>query len=124
MNLSVLLSRIGIRPRVFGGYALILGFLTVLALFAVVQVGRIAGTVGRLRSAGTSTEALGAAAGLDVGAIQIAIVNQSGPLRAIHAMRLAAIVDMARVAIMRYTATLLQGDADDARSTVINAQAV
>src|ERR1700722_9044360 len=48
MNLFLLLSRIGIRPRVFGGYALILGFLIALAIFAVVQVGQIGGTVGEL----------------------------------------------------------------------------
>src|ERR1700722_14741247 len=48
MNLFLLLSRIGIRPRVFGGYALILGFLIALAAFAAVQVGRIGGTVGEL----------------------------------------------------------------------------
>jgi methyl-accepting chemotaxis protein len=214
MNFFLALSRIGIRPRVFGGYALILGFLVVLAVFAVVQVGRIGGTVGelvvsadgdagmarvrtslllangavekfirtgnvadrdaaakaiddfgrifeqidrqfanlpaiaaggdvlksalanyrssfaalagavdRLRTAGIKTEALGAAAGLDIGAIQVAIANQSAPLHSINPMRLAANVDMVRVAIMRYTATLLQGDAEDAKSTLINAQA-
>jgi methyl-accepting chemotaxis protein len=213
MNLFLLLSRIGIRPRVFGGYALILGFLIALAAFAAIQVGRIGGTVGelvvsadgdagmarvrtsllvangalekfirtgtaadreaatkaidgfgrtfeqidrqfadlpaiaagaevlksalanyrssfaalagavdRLRSAGNSTDALGAAAGLDIGAIQIAISNRSGPLRSFNPMRLAAIVDMARVAVMRYTATLLPGDAEDAKLTLINAQ--
>src|SRR4051794_20545557 len=210
MNLFLLLSRIGIRARVFGGYALILGFLVALAAFAVVQVSRIGGTVGelvvsadgdagmarvrtsllvangavekfirtrnvadrdaattaidafgsvfdqinkqfadlpaiaaggdvlkgalanyrssfaalagavdRLRTASTRTEALGAAAGLDIGAIQIAIVNQSGP-RSIHPMRLAATVEMVRVAVMRYTATLLPGDAQDAKSTLAN----
>jgi methyl-accepting chemotaxis protein len=213
MNLFLLLSRIGIRPRVFGGYALILGFLIALAAFAVTQVGRIGGTVGelvvsadgdagmarvrtsllvangavekfirtrnvadrdaaakaiddfgrvfdqingqfadlpaiaagsdvlksalanyrssfaaltgavdRLRIAGTSTEAIGAAAGLEIGAIQVAIANQSGPLRSINPMRLAAGVELVRIAIMRYTATLLQGDAEDAKSTLAQAQ--
>jgi methyl-accepting chemotaxis protein len=213
MNFFLLLSRIGIRPRVFGGYALILGFLVVLAGFAVVQVGQIGATVGdlvvsadgdagmarvrssllqangavekfirtgnvadrdtaakaidelggvfeqtdrqfaklpaiaagadvlrgalanykasfaalagnvdRLRAAGIKTEAIGAAAGLDIGAIQIAIANS--PQRFIHPMRLAANIDMVRVAIIRYTATLLPGDAEDARSTLGNAQAV
>jgi methyl-accepting chemotaxis protein len=208
MNLFLLLSRIGIRARVFGGYALILGFLVALAVFAVVQVSRIGGTVGelvvsadgdagmarvrtsllvangavekfirtrnvadrdaaataidgfgsvfdqinkqfvdlpaiaaggdvlksalanyrssfaalagavdRLRTASTRTEALGAAAGLDIGAIQIAIVNQSDT-RSIHPMRLAATVELVRVAVMRYTATLLPGDAEDAKSTL------
>jgi methyl-accepting chemotaxis protein len=214
MNFFLLLSRIGIRSRVFGGYALILGFLIALAIFAVVQVGRIGGTVGelvvsadgdagmarvrtsllaangtvqrfirtrnvadrdaaakaidgfgqifdqvdrqfaglpaiaagddvlksalanyrssfaalagavdRVRTASISTEALGAAAGLDIGAIQIAIVNQSSALHSINPMRLAAAVDMVRVSNMRYAATLLQGDAEDAKATLINAQA-
>ena len=48
MNLSLLLSRIGIRPRIFGGFALILGFLTVVALLAVTRLGEIGGTVGDL----------------------------------------------------------------------------
>ena len=213
MNVFLLLSRISIRPRVFGGYALILGFLVVLAAFAAVQVGRIGGTVGELvvsadgdagmarvrtallvangavekfirtgtaadrdaaakaidnfgrifdqidrqfadlpaiaaggevlksalanyrasfaalagavdrqRSAGNSTEALGAAAGLDIGAVQIAIANQSDSPRPVNPMRLAAIVDMARVAVMRYAATLLPGDAEDAKWTLTNAQ--
>jgi methyl-accepting chemotaxis protein len=213
MNVFLLLSRVGIRPRVFGGYALILGFLVVLAAFAAVQVGRIGGTVGELvvsadgdagmarvrtallvangavekfirtgtaadrdtaakaidnfgrifdqidrqfadlpaiaaggevlksaltnyrasfaalagavdrqHSAGNSTEALGAAAGLDIGAVQIAIANQSDSPRPINPMRLAAIVDMTRVAVMRYTATLLPGDAEDAKWTLANAQ--
>ena len=35
-----------------------------------------------------------------------------------HPMRLAAAVDLVRIAVMRYTATLLQGDAEDAKPTV------
>jgi methyl-accepting chemotaxis protein len=214
MNLFLLLSRIGIRPRVFGGYALILGFLIALAAFAVIQVGRIgatvdelivsaegdagmarvrtallvandtvekfirtgnvadrdaaakaidsfggtfdqvdqqfadlpaiaagrdvlrsalanyrsafsvlAGAVDHLRTASIRTEAIGAAAGLDLGAIQIAMANQIGPVRPIKPMRLAATVDIVRVATMHYTATLLQGDAEDAKSTLIKALA-
>jgi len=48
MNLSLLLSRIGIRPRIFGGFALILAFLTVVALLAVTRLSEIGGTVGDL----------------------------------------------------------------------------
>ena len=48
MNLSLLLSRIGIRPRIFGGFALVLGFLCVLALLAVLRLSEIGGTVGEL----------------------------------------------------------------------------
>jgi methyl-accepting chemotaxis protein len=48
MNLSLLLSRIGIRPRIFGGFALILAFLTVVALLAVTRLSEIGGTVGEL----------------------------------------------------------------------------
>jgi methyl-accepting chemotaxis protein len=48
MNLSLLLSRIGIRPRIFGGFALILAFLTLVALLAVTRLSEIGGTVGDL----------------------------------------------------------------------------
>src|SRR5579871_2791196 len=48
MNLSLLLSRIGIRPRIFGGFALILAFLTVVALLAVTRLSEIGSTVGDL----------------------------------------------------------------------------
>ena len=41
-------SRIGIRPRVLGGFGLILGFLLILAVFVVGQVGQIGGTIGEL----------------------------------------------------------------------------
>jgi methyl-accepting chemotaxis protein len=214
MNLFLLLSRVGIRPRVFGGYALILGFLVVLAVFAVAQVSQIGGTVNELvvsadgdsgmarvrtsmlvanaavakftktgnvadrdaaakaidgfarvfeevdgkfaelpavaaghdllktalanyraafttlagavdhlRTAIIKSEAIGAAAGLDLGAIQIAIVNlPEDAERVIRPMRFAAAVDMARVSIMRYTASLSQTDAEDAKPTLLNAQ--
>lgn len=48
MKLSSMLSWIGIRPRVFGGFALVLSFLVLLAGFAMVQVERIGGTVNEL----------------------------------------------------------------------------
>ncbi|MEN3287786.1 MAG: hypothetical protein V7634_2086, partial [Bradyrhizobium sp.] len=48
MKLSSLLSWIGIRPRIFGGFALVLSFLVLLAGFATVQVERIGGTVNEL----------------------------------------------------------------------------
>src|SRR5258708_20510639 len=48
MKLSVMLSWIGVRPRVFGGFALILSFLVLLAGFAMVQVEQIGGTVNEL----------------------------------------------------------------------------
>jgi methyl-accepting chemotaxis protein len=50
MKLSLLLSRIGIRPRVLGGFALILSFLVLLSGFALVQVGQIGGTINELVS--------------------------------------------------------------------------
>jgi methyl-accepting chemotaxis protein len=50
MKLSSLLSWIGIRPRIFGGFALVLSFLVLLAGFATVQVERIGGTVNELVS--------------------------------------------------------------------------
>ncbi|HWK45653.1 MAG TPA: methyl-accepting chemotaxis protein [Stellaceae bacterium] len=48
MNIFLLLSRIGIRPRVFGGFALVLGFLIFLSLFALSELGQVGGTVGVL----------------------------------------------------------------------------
>lgn len=48
MKMSSLLSAIGIRPRIFGGFALVLSFLVLLAGFAVVQVEHIGGTVNQL----------------------------------------------------------------------------
>ena len=48
MTLSLLLSRIGIRPRIFGGFALVLACLSILAVFAVTRLGEIGGTVGDL----------------------------------------------------------------------------
>jgi methyl-accepting chemotaxis protein len=43
-----MLSSIGVRPRIFGGFALVLSFLVLLAGFAMVQVERIGGTVNEL----------------------------------------------------------------------------
>jgi len=48
MKLTSLLSSIGVRPRIFGGFALVLSFLVLLAAFAMVQVERIGGTVNEL----------------------------------------------------------------------------
>src|SRR3569833_330561 len=48
MKISSSLSWIGIRPRIFGGFALVLGFLVLLAGFATMQVERIGGTVNEL----------------------------------------------------------------------------
>jgi methyl-accepting chemotaxis protein len=48
MNMSVTLSRLGIRPRMFGGFALILGILLMLAFFALQQIDAIGGTAGDL----------------------------------------------------------------------------
>ena len=45
MNIMLILSRIGIRARVFGGFALILGFLVLLATFALSRVGTVGGTL-------------------------------------------------------------------------------
>jgi methyl-accepting chemotaxis protein len=48
MKLSSLMSWIGVRPRIFGGFALVLSFLVLLAGFAMIQVERIGGTVNEL----------------------------------------------------------------------------
>ncbi|WP_035722430.1 HAMP domain-containing methyl-accepting chemotaxis protein [Bradyrhizobium sp. ARR65] len=214
MKLSSMLSWIGIRPRVFGGFALVLSFLVLLAGFAMVQVEGIGGTVNelitsaagdagmsqvraallsangavekfirtgnvgdkdaatkaiegvgqladqvdrqfgklqaiadgagpvrsaletyrssfaaaagavdRLRAAMTKTDAHGAAAGLDAGGIQLALVNRSDPERLFHPMRLAGAVDAVRISLMRYGATLSESEADDAKMTLQYAQA-
>ncbi|GLR86326.1 methyl-accepting chemotaxis protein [Bradyrhizobium iriomotense] len=48
MKLSYMMSWVGVRPRVFGGFALVLSFLVLLAGFATIQVERIGGTVNEL----------------------------------------------------------------------------
>ncbi|BAM92928.1 putative methyl-accepting chemotaxis protein [Bradyrhizobium oligotrophicum S58] len=48
MKLSSSLSWIGVRPRIFGGFALVLSFLVLLGGFAMSQVGHIGGTVDEL----------------------------------------------------------------------------
>ena len=48
MKLPSILSWIGVRTRVFGGFALVLSFLVLLGGFAMVQVERIGGTVNEL----------------------------------------------------------------------------
>jgi methyl-accepting chemotaxis protein len=205
MKPSLMMSWIGVRPRVFGGFALVLSLLVLLAGFAMVQVGQIGGTVNelvtsaagdagmsqvraallgangavekfirtwnvgdkaaatkaiegvgqradqidrqfgklkaiadgigpvktsletyrssfaaaadavdRLRAATTKADAHGAAAGLDVGGIQVALANRSDPQPLLNPMRLAAVVDAVRITMMRYGTTLSTGDADDA----------
>jgi methyl-accepting chemotaxis protein len=213
MKLSLMLSWIGVRPRVFGGFALVLSFLVLLAGFAMVQVERIGGTVNelvtsaagdagmsqvraallgangavekfvrtwnvgdkeaatkaiegvgkladqveqqfgklraiadgadpvrselqtyrssfaaateavdRLRAATTKTDALGATAALDFGAIQVALANRSDAEPLINPMRLAAVVDAARITVMRYGTTLATADGDDAALALRYAQ--
>ncbi|WP_291690084.1 methyl-accepting chemotaxis protein [Bradyrhizobium sp.] len=48
MKLSSMMSWIGTRPRIFGGFAVVLGFLVLLAGFAMVQVEHVGGTVDEL----------------------------------------------------------------------------
>jgi methyl-accepting chemotaxis protein len=213
MKLSSILSRIGVRPRIFGGFALVLSFLVLLAGFAIIQVEGIGGTVNelvtsasgdagmsqvraallsadnavekfirtwnvgdkdaatkaidnvgkmadqvdrdfgklgaigegvgpvraaletyrssfaaaaeavdRLRAATIKTDAHGANAGLDVGAIQVALANRPDSERLYNPMRLAAVVDAFRVAVMRYGATLSTSSADDAKLALGYAQ--
>jgi methyl-accepting chemotaxis protein len=213
MKLSLLMSWIGVRPRVFGGFALVLSFLVLLAGFAMVQVERIGGTVNelvtsaagdagmsqvraallsangavekfirtwnvgdkaaatkaieavgkladqvdgqfgrlqaisdgvgpvrsaletyrasfaaaaeavdRLRAATAKTDAHGAAAGLDVGGIQVALANRSDAERLLNPMRLAAVVDAVRITMMRYGATLATSNADDAKLALMYAE--
>ncbi|NPV20410.1 methyl-accepting chemotaxis protein [Bradyrhizobium aeschynomenes] len=207
------MSLIGVRPRIFGGFALILSFLVLLGGFAMIQVGRIGGTVDelvasaagdagmsrvraallsangavekfirtwsvgdkdiagkaidavgglaeevekqsgklkviadgvgavrtelaayrasfaaaaeavdRLRAATNKTEALGAVAGVNVGGIQVALANRAGSEPLLNPLRIASVVDAARVAVMRYTSTLSPNDAEDARLTFVYAR--
>jgi methyl-accepting chemotaxis protein len=48
MELSLIMSWIGIRPRIFGGFAAILSLLSLLAGFVLLQVAAIGGTVDEL----------------------------------------------------------------------------
>ncbi|MGC2779434.1 MAG: methyl-accepting chemotaxis protein, partial [Bradyrhizobium sp.] len=215
MKLSSSLSWVGVRPRIFGGFALVLSFLVLLGGFAMVQVGRIGGTVDelvtsaagdagmsqvraallgangavekfirtwnigdkdlaanaieavsrladqaeqrygklpaiaegiapvrtalasyrssfsaaaesvdRLRAATAKTDAHGAAAGLDVAGVQVALANRAGTERLFQPLRLAAAVDGVRVSVMRYGSTMTTADAVDAKNALANAQAV
>jgi methyl-accepting chemotaxis protein len=73
----------------------------------------------RLRAATTKTDAQGAAAGLNVGGIQVALANRSDDAeRLVNPMRLAGVVDALRVTVMRYGASLSTGDADDAKQAL------
>jgi methyl-accepting chemotaxis protein len=73
----------------------------------------------RLRAATTKTDAQGAAAGLDVGGIQVALANRSDDAeRLVNPMRLAGVVDALRITVMRYGSTLATGDADDAKQAL------
>lgn len=76
----------------------------------------VAAAVDRLRSASTKSEALGASAGLDVGAINVTLANQ--PDRLLQPLRLAGTVDAMRVSMLRFTITQAQVDADDAGMTI------
>ena len=73
----------------------------------------------RLRAAATKTDAQGAAAGLDVGGIQVLLANRSDDVeRLLNPMRLAGVVDALRITVMRYGSTLATGDADDAKQAL------
>ncbi|MEY9750196.1 methyl-accepting chemotaxis protein [Bradyrhizobium japonicum] len=77
----------------------------------------------RLRAATTKTDAQGAAAGLNVSGIQVALANRSEDAeRLINPMRLAGVVDALRITVMRYGSTLSTGDADDAKQALSYAQ--
>jgi methyl-accepting chemotaxis protein len=77
----------------------------------------------RLRTATNKTDAQGAAAGLNVGAIQVALANRpEGAERIVNPMRLAGVVDGLRLMVMRYASTLSTTDADDAKIALSYAQ--
>ncbi|HUN97129.1 MAG TPA: methyl-accepting chemotaxis protein [Bradyrhizobium sp.] len=213
MKFSSLLSWIGVRPRIFGGFALILGFLILLAGFTTVQIQQIGGTVNelvvsadgdasmsqvraalltangavekfirtwnvadretaakaidnvgsltdrikqkfgklsaisdgvapvrsalesyrssfaaaaaavdKLRAATIKTDAIGAAAGLDAGGIQVGLANRTDPLHLMNPMRLAGAVDEARIGVTRYNAAMTESNADDAKLTLAYAE--
>ena len=73
----------------------------------------------RLRTATTRTDAQGAAAGLNVAGIQVALANRpAGSPRLVNPMRIAGVVDALRITVMRYGATLSTSDADDAKQAL------
>src|SRR5437667_8056516 len=118
MKLSSMMSWIGVRPRVFGGFGQVgtaLG--TYRSPFAAAAEG-----VDRLRAATTKTDADGAVAALNVGGIQVALATRSDPERLLNPMRLAAVVDALRITVMRYGNSLSTADADDAKLALTYAQ--
>ncbi len=86
MKLSVMLSWIGVRPRVFGGFALVLSFLVLLAGFAIVQVEQIGGTGAVekfIRTWNVSDKEAATKAIAGVGKLADQVEQQFGKLRAI-----------------------------------------
>lgn len=208
MSPMILMSRVGIRPRVLGGFGLLLAGMIAAAAFAISQMGAIGDTVGALvhsanadagmarvgnamlaadvaidravrtrtqgdeslakkrlneltsafdqvdrafatvpvvasardqlrqglvnyraafnnlvyamdllRKAVLKTEAIGAAAGIDAAGINVAVANRMDPKDA-QLLRVAAAVDTMRTAIMRFTLTQTQADANDAQMSL------
>lgn len=208
MSPMILMSRVGIRPRVLGGFGLLLAGMIAAAAFAISQMGAIGDTVGALvhsadadagmarvgnamlaadvaigravrtrtqgdeslakaslneltsafdqvdrafatvpvvasardqlrqglvnyraafnnlvyamdllRKAVLKTEAIGAAAGIDAAGINVAVANRMDPKDA-QLLRVAAAVDTMRTAIMRFTMTQTQADANDAQMSL------
>ena len=70
MKMYSLMSWLGIRPRIFGGFALILSFLVVLGGFAKIQVEHIGSTVDELVTSG--------AADAGMSQVRAAVLNANG----------------------------------------------
>ena len=70
MKMYSLMSWLGIRPRIFGGFALILSFLVVLGGFAKIQVEHIGSTVDELVASG--------AADAGMSQVRAAVLNANG----------------------------------------------
>ncbi|WP_027554210.1 methyl-accepting chemotaxis protein [Bradyrhizobium sp. Cp5.3] len=81
----------------------------------------VTGAVDHLRNASTKSDALGASAGLTVGAINTTLANQSEHV--LNPLRIAATADTVRIVVLRYIASEAQVDADDVVRSITYAQA-
>lgn len=79
--------------------------------------GNLVYAMEHLRKAVAKTEAVGAAASLDAAGINVAVANRMDPKYA-QLLRISATVDAMRTAIMHFTMTQTQADADDAQMTL------
>jgi methyl-accepting chemotaxis protein len=82
----------------------------------------LTGAVDLLRVAVNKTEALGALASLDVGALAVAVANHAGPDRLVNPLRLPGSMGTLRASMMHYAASLEVADAEDVQLTLTYAK--